>query len=139
MKKYKNHLQPIPELNKDTLNLIYLETKESIKFQMEVVKELESKASGVIRFVGILIGVGLTLIQFLTKSELFNNYNIQNISILVFYILGITFFLISLIYAFAGYRVSRYRVDPNPKKLIDQFLYNDYLKLDLVKSYIPSP
>lgn len=118
------------EVDHKTVELIFSEIKDRLKTQKESVAQLENKSSRIIGFVGLVIGLGITLIQLSIKDELFKSLTNQQILIeFIFYAAGIVILLFSITFAFWAFRVESYRADPDPLKLVEKYLYFPHEKL----------
>lgn len=128
-------------IDEETIHLIYTEIKDRTNSQFYSIKELESKASRIIGFVGLVTGLGITWIQFAMKSDIFKSLNFQiEIIVYSFYSIGIFFFLLSVVNSFLAYKVEGYRSDPNPQMLAEKYFYkpSDKLMKQLIDNYVDS-
>ena len=83
----------------ETIELIYLEVKDRLITQFQSVDSLDTKASIVIGFAGVIIGISLNLYPH-GNPYLFGS--------------SMTLFLISIAFSFAAYKIESYRRDPEP-------------------------
>jgi hypothetical protein len=94
----------------ETLELIYNEVKDRLNTQFQSLDGLNTKASVIIGFVGVIIGICMTL------------------------------FMISIFFSFSAYKGKRYRRDPEPRKLAEKYLREDSKKVmkKLIDNFIES-
>jgi len=109
----------------ETLELIYNEVKDALNTQFQSVEGLNTKASMIIGFVGVIIGISLKLYSD-EKPHLFIE------SMLLF--LGAAFL------SFSAYKVEGYRRDPEPRALTVNYLREDdkKVKKQLIDNFIQS-
>jgi len=109
----------------ETLELIYNEVKDALNTQFQSVEGLNTKASIIIGFVGVIIGISLNL-----YSD--ENHHLFIESMLLF--LGAAFL------SFFAYKVEGYRRDPEPRKLTEKYLREDdkKVKKQLIDNFIQS-
>jgi len=109
----------------ETLELIYNEVKDALNTQFQSVEGLNTKASIIIGFVGVIIGISLKLYSD-EKPHLFIE------SMLLF--LGAAFL------SFSAYKVEGYRRDPEPRALTVNYLREDdkKVKKQLIDNFIQS-
>ena len=94
----------------ETLELIYNEVKDALNPQFQSMEGLNTKASVIIGFVGVIIGISL---QLYSQS---NSYLFGSCMIL---------FMISIFFSFSAYKGKRYRKDPAPRALTVEYLMVD--------------
>jgi len=109
----------------ETLELIYNEVKDALNTQFQSVEGLNTKASMIIGFVGVIIGISLKVYSD-EKPHLFIE------SMLLF--LGAAFL------SFSAYKVEGYRRDPEPRALTVNYLREDdkKVKKQLIDNFIQS-
>ena len=109
----------------ETLELVYNEVKGALNTQFQSLDGLNTKASVIIGFVGMIIGISLNLYSH-SNSYLFGSC--------------ITLFLISIFFTLSAYTVKSYRSDPEPRKLTENYLRKDdvYVKKKLIDNFIQS-
>jgi len=109
----------------ETLELIYNEVKDTLNTQFQSVEGLNTKASVIIGFVGVIIGISLQLYS-QSNSYLFGSC--------------MTLFMISIFLSFSAYKVEGYRRDPEPRKLTEKYLREDdkKVKKQLIDNFIVS-
>jgi hypothetical protein len=96
------------EVRKDeTLELIYNEVKDRLNTQFQSLDGLNTTASVIIGFVGVIIGISLQLYS-QSNSYLFGSC--------------MTLFLISIFFSLSAYKIKSYRRDPEPRPLRDKYL-----------------
>jgi hypothetical protein len=91
----------------ETLDLIYNEVKDALNMQFQSMEGLNTKASVIIGFAGVIIGISLQLYS-QSNSYLFGSC--------------MTLFMISIFLSFFAYKVESYRRDPKPRKLTENYL-----------------
>lgn len=100
-------------MSNDSITLIYSVLKEVLASQMDQKKSLETKASMLIAFAGgmfaLLMGARDTLITLSFASQ-------------VLLVVSIALFALSVILATIASWVRRYRADPNPEILAENYL-----------------
>ncbi|HIH36441.1 MAG TPA: hypothetical protein HA232_00840 [Methanocellales archaeon] len=113
------------EYPKKTLELVYGEIKDALNNPFQSIENLDTKASVIIGFVGVIIGISLNLYP-PSSSYLFGSY--------------MTVFLLSFFFSFSAYKTERYRSDPEPRKLTEKYLRErDYtVKKQLIDNFIQS-
>ena len=109
----------------ETLELIYNEVKDRLNTQFQSLDGLNTKASVVIGFVGVIIGISL---QLYSQS---NTYLFCSCMIL---------FMISIFFSFSAYKIKSYRIDPKPRALTEKYLMEDdkKVKKQLIDNFIES-
>jgi len=109
----------------ETLELIYNEVKDRLNTQFQSLDGLKTKASVIIGFVGVIIGISL---QLYSQS---NTYLFGSCMIL---------FMISIFFSFSAYIVKSYRRDPKPRALTEKYLSEDSknVKRQLIDNFIES-
>ena len=108
-----------------TLDLIYNEVKDALNMQFQSIEGLNTKASVIIGFVGVIIGISLQLYS-QSNSYLFGSC--------------MTLFMISIFFSFSAYKVKSYRIDPAPRALTAKYLMEDdkTVKKQLIDNFIVS-
>ena len=108
-----------------TLDLIYNEVKDALNMQFQSMEGLNTKASVIIGFVGVIIGISLQLYS-QSNSYLFGSC--------------MTLFMISIFFSFSAYKGKRYRKDPAPRALTVEYLMKDdkTVKKKLIDNFIVS-
>ena len=109
----------------ETLELIYNEVKDRLNTQFQSLDGLNTKASVIIGFVGVIIGISLQLYS-QSNSYLFGSC--------------MTLFLISIVFSFSAYKIKSYRRDPEPRDLTEKYLREDdkEVKKQLIDNFIES-
>ena len=109
----------------ETLELIYNEVKDRLNTQFQSLDGLNTKASVIIGFVGVIIGISLQLYS-QSNSYLFGSC--------------MTLFMISIFFSFSAYKIKSYRRDPEPGPLRDEYLTTDdkTVKEQLIANFIES-
>ena len=109
----------------ETLELIYNEVKDRLNTQFQSLDGLNTKASVIIGFVGVIIGISLQLYS-QSNSYLFGSC--------------MTLFLISIFFSFSAYKIKSYRRDPEPRDLTEKYLREDdkEVKKQLIDNFIES-
>jgi len=109
----------------ETLELIYNEVKDALNTQFQSVEGLNTKASIIIGFVGVIIGISLNL------------YSDENSHL---FIESMLLFLGAAFLSFFAYKVEGYRRDPEPRALTVNYLREDdkKLKKQLIDNFILS-
>ena len=109
----------------ETLELIYNEVKDRLNTQFQSLDGLNTKASVIIGFVGVIIGISLQLYS-QSNSYLFG--------------LCMSLFMISIFFSFSAYKGKRYRKDPEPRALTVEYLMEDdkTVKKQLIDNFIAS-
>ena len=98
----------------ETLELVYNEVKDALNTQFQSLDGLNAKASVIVGFVGVIIGISLNLYSH-SNSYLFGSC--------------MTLFLISIFFALCAYKVENYRRDPEPRTLTEKYLREDDKKV----------
>jgi hypothetical protein len=103
----------LSELDSENLQLIFQETKNKLLYQMEVGDKLDAKASTIMGFIGVIIGIifGLTF-----QSTIFqtSELNLFKSSVLLL--------IVSFFFAFWSYRTTVYKFPPQPENLVKKYL-----------------
>jgi hypothetical protein len=109
----------------ETLELVYNEVKDALNTQIQSLDGLDTKASVIVGFVGLIIGISLNLYSY-SNSYLFG--------------LCITLFLTSIFSTLCAYKVESYRRDPEPRTLTEKYLRKDdkKVKKQLIDNFIQS-
>jgi hypothetical protein len=109
----------------ETLDLVYNEVKDALNTQFQSMEGLNTKASVLIGFVGVIIGISLQLYP-QSNSYLFGSC--------------MTLFMISIFFSFSAYKGKRYRKDPAPRALTEKYLREDSKKVkrQLIDNFIQS-
>ena len=117
-------------MNKDnyspeTLELIYNEVKDRLNTQFQSSDGINTKASVIIGFVGVMIGISLQLYS-QSNSYLFGS--------------SMTLLMISIFLSFSAYKSKSYRRDPEPRDLTEKYLREDdkEVKKQLIDNFIVS-
>jgi len=112
----------------DTLDLIYRETKDQLKNQFQALENLNTKASIILGFVAVLLGI------------IFTNKPIMACHSYCFFIMAFILFFISLFSAFFAYKVEDYRLDPDPDALYEHYRTDesDEVKEQVIVNFIES-
>ena len=107
---------------KDSIDLIFSVTKETLATQQEQRVSLETKANMLVVFAGgilaLLMNAWGTLLDFPVISQ-------------QIVLLSVGFFAISVLLAFVVAWVHKYRMDPNPYELAEEFLNKTELETQL--------
>jgi len=108
-----------------TLDLIYNEVKDRLNTQFQSLEGLNTKASVIIGFVGVIIGISLNL------------YSDENPHL---FIESMLLFLGAAFLSFSAYKVEGYRRDPKPRALTEKYLREDdkKVKKKLIDNFIQS-
>ena len=109
----------------ETLDLVFNEVKDALNTQFQSVEGLNTKASIIIGFVGVIIGISLNL------------YSDENPHLFIgsmLLLLGAAFL------SFFAYKVEGYRRDPEPRALTVNYLRKDdkKVKKQLIDNFIRS-
>ena len=109
----------------ETLELIYNEVKDRLNTQFQSLDGLNTKASVIIGFVGVIIGISLQLYS-QSNSYLFCSC--------------MTLFMISIFFSFSAYKSKSYRRDPEPRAFTVGYLKKDDKKVmeQLIANFIES-
>ncbi|MCD4842928.1 MAG: hypothetical protein K8R25_00375 [Methanosarcinales archaeon] len=109
----------------ETLELVYNEVKDALNTQFQSLDGLNTKASVIVGFVGVIIGISLNLYSH-SNSYLFGSC--------------MTLFLTSIFFTLSSYKVESYWRDPDPRKLTENYLMeNDKkVKKQLIDNFIQS-
>ena len=109
----------------ETLELVYNEVKGALNTQIQSLDGLNTKASVIIGFIGVILGISLNLYPH-SNPYLFGSC--------------MTLLLISSFFALSAYRVESYRRDPEPRKLTENYLRDDSekVKKQLIDNFIQS-
>ena len=109
----------------ETLELIYNEVKDALNTQFQSMEGLNTKASVIIGFVGVIIGISLNL------------YSDENPHL---FIGSMLLFLGAAFLSFFAYKVKSYRRDPEPRALTINYLREDdkKVKKKLIDNFIQS-
>jgi hypothetical protein len=109
----------------ETLELIYNEVKDRLNIQFQSLDGLNTKASVIVGFVGVIIGISLNL------------YSDENLHL---FIGSMLLFLGSAFLSFSAYKIGGYRRDPEPRKLTEKYLREDdkKVKKQLIDNFIQS-
>ena len=109
----------------ETLDLVYNEVKDALNMQFQSMDGLNTKASVIIGFVGVIIGISLQLYS-QSNSYLFGSC--------------MTLFMISIFFSFSAYKIKSYRRDPEPRDLTEKYLREDdkEVKKQLIDNFIAS-
>ena len=109
----------------ETLELLYNEVKDALNTQFQSVEGLNTKASIIIGFVGVIIGISLNLYPDENSHLFFGS---------MFLFLGAAFL------SFSAYKVEGYRKDPEPRKLTEKYLREDDKKVrkQIIDNFIQS-
>lgn len=109
----------------ETLELVYIEVKDQLNTQFQSIDSLNTKASVVIGFIGVIIGISLSLYPH-SNSYLFGS--------------SMALFLVSIFFSFSAYKSESYRRDPEPRTLTVNYLMEDdkKVKKQLIDNFIQS-
>lgn len=109
----------------ETLEIIYNEVKEALNTQFQSIDSLDTKASVIMGFVGVIIGISLNL------------YSDKN---LLLFVGGMLLFLGAAFLSSYAYMVKGYRKDPEPRGLTEKYLRENDKKVrkQLIDNYIQS-
>jgi hypothetical protein len=109
----------------ETLELIYNEVKDRLNTQFQSLDGLNTKASVIIGFVGVIIGISLQLYS-QSNSYLFGSC--------------MALFMISIFFSLSAYKIKSYRRDPEPRPLRDKYLTTNDKKVkeQLIANFIES-
>lgn len=109
----------------ETLELIYGEVKNALNMQFQSIDGQNTKASIIIGFVGLIIGISLNLYSY-SNPYLFGSC--------------MTLLLISAFFSFSAYRTKSYRSDPEPRALTEKYLgeESEKVKKQLIDNFIRS-
>ena len=109
----------------ETLELVYNEVKDALNTQIQSLDGLNTKASVIVGFVGVIIGIALNLYSY-SNSYLFGSC--------------MALFLTSIFFTLCAYKVESYRRDPEPRTLTEKYLRecNKKVKKQLIDNFIQS-
>jgi hypothetical protein len=109
----------------ETLELIYNEVRDALNMQFQSMEGLNTKASVIIGFAGVIIGISLQLYS-QSNSYLFGSC--------------MTLFMISIFLSFSAYKVKDYKRAPKPRELTVKYLNEDEKKVkkQLIDYFIQS-
>jgi hypothetical protein len=109
----------------ETLELVYKEVDSALNRQFQSLDGLNTKASVIVGFIGVILGISLNLYPH-SNPYLFGSC--------------MTLFLISIFFALSAYKVESYRRDPEPRKLTENYLKEDSekVKKKLIDNFIQS-
>lgn len=110
----------------ETLELVYKEVDNALNRQFQSLDGLNTKASVIIGFIGMTLGISLNLYPHSNAYP---------------FVSCMTLFLISFFFAlYASYRVKGYMRDPGPRKLTENYLSEDCAKVkkQLIDNFIKS-
>ena len=109
----------------ETFELVYNEVKDALNTQLQSLDGLNTKASVIIGFVGVIIGISLNLYSY-SNSYLFG--------------LSMTLFLISIFFTLYAYKVESWRSDPEPRSLTKKYvkMCDKTVKKQLIDNFILS-
>ena len=117
-------------MNEDTyppemLELVYNAVKDALNMQFQSLEGLNTKASVIIGFVGVIIGISLNL------------YSDENPHL---FIGSVLLFLGAAFLSFFAYKAKSYRRDPKPRKFTEKYLREDdkKVKKQLIDNFIQS-
>lgn len=113
-----------------SLELAYSESKELLKIQLQLIADIDTKASVLLGFAGVILAalfsnlVGGTLPPGILSQFLLGS--------------GVVCTVASLICSFLSYRAREHRLIPDPRRLSDKYLDKDpaYTKLKLFDTLI---
>ena len=102
-----------PPIKNDSISLIYTSIKEQLASQQDQKRSIESKASTLIAFAGGIFALDMgawdTIIKFPVVSQ-------------IFILIGVGFFIISIIFSSIVAGVRKYRSDPEPEAFAKYYL-----------------
>ena len=109
----------------ETLELVYNEVKDALNTQLQSLDGLNTKASVIIGFVGVIIGISLNLYSY-SNSYLFGS--------------SMTLFLTSIFFTLYAYKVESWRSDPGPRTLTEKYMRegDKKVKKQLIDNFIQS-
>jgi len=109
----------------ETLELIYNEVKDALNTQIQSLDGLNTKASVIVGFVGVIIGISLNLYSY-SNSYLFGSC--------------MTLFLTSIFFTLYAYKIESWRSDPEPRTLTEKYLRESdkRVKKQLIDNFIQS-
>ena len=107
----------------ETLELVYKEVGSALNRQFQSLDGLNTKASVIVGFIGVILGISLNLYPH-SNPYLFGSC--------------MTLFLISIFFALSAYKVESYRRDPEPRKLTEKYLEDNAKKVkkQLIDNFI---
>lgn len=117
------------QIDPQTLELMYNEVKVRLELRITSIKTIENKAHSIIGFVGVITGLGITCGNFLISKAGVSFSDFEKGTIFSIYIVGMASFLLSVCFAFLAYKIESYRLDPDPKKLLEKYFYYPYTKV----------
>jgi hypothetical protein len=108
--------------NKDSINLIFSVTKDALAIQQEQKVSLENKANMLVVFAGGILAL------LMNAWETLLNFPVIGQQIVL---ISVGFFAVSVLLAFVVAWVHKYRMDPNPYELAEEFLNKTELDTQL--------
>jgi hypothetical protein len=121
---------------RDKRQLCFEVTKSTYDFSITDIDGLDAKASNLITFVGVILGIyssfGLSIISSIDKTKfLFNNVTYYNLS-LVISIVSLALLLISIYCALRAYKLYNMTIVPDPTYFYEQYVVNDGCTKDMI-------
>lgn len=102
--------------NLDTLNCVYKMISKEYNLDRIMINNINDRASKIILFVGILVGLlttfGSLLLTDISKNSIFYSFYVRA------FILSILFLVVSIIWALYAYKIIEWTYAPVPKTLI---------------------
>ncbi len=113
-----------------SLQLIYDLIIERFRFEWQRIINLDSKASGIIGFVGILISLQAGLGGFLLKAVPITSKFYSTLCFL--FLSGIILLICSILCALIAYFVKAWEIAPEPKRLIEEYAQKNRSRIDIL-------
>lgn len=101
------------QIDIENLKLLFNITRDRLIDQMELSSELNSKASTIMGFIGVIVSVVFSL-----------NFLFNSLPAIALFSLKITafFLILAFIFSLIGFKNRVYRYDPDPKSLVEYYL-----------------